>query len=132
MYNGPYSALILSAVRRKFDYDCKAHEVPVDQRFSELNVFFSCKAYNHHTDNAALYATEVNDAFNPMQDHFMTPAHRDTYTTEWNTPASKEVNNKPPETPTSQCLDTLIKRERDLQSLFDKDYQSPSYFVPVS
>ena len=27
----------------------------------------------------------IDDAFDKLQAHFMTPAHRDTFTTEWNT-----------------------------------------------
>lgn len=55
--------------------------------------------------------TSVNDAFDSLPAHFTTPAHKDTYATEWNT--------------ISQLLDLLLQPAKELQSLPEKPYGSP-------
>lgn len=71
-------------------------------------------ADRYYTDYVAPHATDVNGAFNHIKEHFMTPAHKNTYITEWNTPNFQEIKIKHAEKTNSQCLDLLVQRTRDL------------------
>lgn len=77
----PYTGPILSTAKRKFETNCKAHEVPEHQWFSVLHVMFRDEAERYYTDHIAGNATSIEDAFQRTYDHFVTPAHQDTYTT---------------------------------------------------
>lgn len=114
-----------NTVKRKFATDCRAHEVPEGQQLSVLHVMFRDEAERYFTDHVAGNATFVDDAFQQIYDHFVTPAHRDTYITEWNTLTFSDMKHKHPNKTTVQYLDLLYQRARDLQSMLDPVYQSP-------
>lgn len=81
-YSEAYSGLALSTVLRKFKTDCKAIEAPDHQRLSVIQVMF--------LGNALQYFN-ADDAFHEIKEQLMTPAHRATFTTEWNTLPFKKM-----------------------------------------
>lgn len=67
------------------------------------------------------------DAFDKIRAHFMPTAHRDTYTTEWSRLTFANMKQENADKSTSQVLDLLFQRARDLQILLLQDpYNSPS------
>lgn len=116
---------MLSTVMRKFNQDCEAFEVPESQQLSVLYVMFRGEALRYDADHIYGVASTVKETFSLLQAHFMTPAHRDTYTTEWNTPSFENIKLKHPNKSISQQLDVLFQRARDLQTMIDNAYNSP-------
>lgn len=116
---------ILSIVRRKFLTDCQAHEVPNNQQLSVLHVMFREESLRYFTDQVLPASTNMDDAFTKAEEHFMTAALKDAYTTEWNTLSIREIRQKHSDKTTSEVFHCLFQRARDLQSLLDKAYQSP-------
>lgn len=88
---------------------------------------FKDEAERYYTDHAASNITAVYDAFQLMYDHFVTPAYRDTYLTECSTLTSSDMKIKQPDKTTTQHLDLLYQKARDLQSMLDSVYQSHFY-----
>lgn len=124
-YCGPYDGPIIDTVRRKFIQDCDAFEVPTDQRLSVLHTMLRDDALNYYTEFVLPHVTSITDAFERLQAHFTTPAYKDTYTTEWNTLTFAEMKRKHTDNSSSQLLDLLYQRARELQSLLEKPYESP-------
>lgn len=125
IYQGLYIGPILSAVRRKFDSACTAYDIPGYQRISVLPFMSSEDADRYFTKHVASHATDIDDAFKRMDDHFRTPADEDKYTTEWNTLSFLDIKRKNTDLNASRCLDILSQRARDLRSLLDYACQFP-------
>ena len=50
-------------------------------------------ALEYFTEFVFSTVTSSEDAFDKLQEHFMTPAQRDTYTTEWNKLTFRDIKN---------------------------------------
>lgn len=124
-YSGPYEGPILSTVKRKFIQECDAFEVPDVQRLSVMQCVLREEALRYFTETVRHSVTSVDDAFHKLEERFMTPAHMDTNTTEWNSLKFSAMKVKYPDKPTSQLLDLLFQRAKDLQSMLDEAYHSP-------
>lgn len=84
-YSGLYSGRFLSTVQRKLKTYFVSHEVPDDLKLSVILAIFREDSFRYLTDHVAAWAKSAEDSFKEMKDKFMTPSHKDTYTTEWNT-----------------------------------------------
>ena len=65
-------------------------------------------ALEYFTEFVFSTVTSSEDAFDKLQEHFMTPAHRDTYTTEWNTLTFRDIKNVHGDKSCAQLLDLLF------------------------
>lgn len=124
LFSGPYDGVILSSVKRQFLQDCNAFEVPENQQLSVLHIMFKDNALRYFTDHVKPKVRNVEQAFEEMKKHFITEAHVNTYTTEWNTLSFRDFKNKEKGKSDSEILDMLYYRAQDLQSLLDTPYQS--------
>lgn len=95
-YSGPYEGPIIDTVKRLFLQDCDAFDVPEVQCLSVLHTMLRDDALRYFTDYIALTATTGDQAFSKLQAHFMTPAHRDTYMTQWNSLTFTDIKQKHP------------------------------------
>lgn len=83
------------------------------------------EAERYCTDHIFNDITSVDEAFHRMETHFITPAHRDTYITEWNILRFSDFKIKDPSKTPAQHLDLLFQKARDQQSMLDPAYHSP-------
>lgn len=79
IYHGPYHTPVVSILRRKFENNCNANEVPDIHHLSVLEVMLNVDAATYYTNHIALYVWDTDDVFNRMQTHFITPAHKNRY-----------------------------------------------------
>lgn len=103
---------------------CDAFEVPPSQRVAVIHVVFNGDALSYFTDHI-LFPAFVDEAFKAFQDHLLIPVHQDTYITEWNTLRYSEFRVNLSDEPSSESLEFLFKRTKDVKSLLDEAYQSP-------
>lgn len=90
-----------------------------------LHVMFRGEALRYITNRVLAAFANTDDAFTKLEAYFLTPAHKDAYTTKWNTLSFREIRQKHPDKTTPEVLDCLFQRARQLQSLLDETYQSP-------
>lgn len=124
-YSGPYEGPILSAVKRKFFQECDAFEVPESQRLAVVHCVLRGEALRFFSENVRHTVPTVDEAFLALKSHFMTPAHMDTNTTEWNSLKFSTMKQQHPDKSSSQVLDLLFQRAKDLQSTLNEAYHSP-------
>ena len=97
---------------------------PQQQRLSVLHVMLKDDALRYFMDDVVSTADSVEEAFGQLESHFMTPPHRDTYTTEWNTLSFSDIKQKNPGKRTSQILDLVFQPACNIQSLLDEPNNS--------
>lgn len=71
------------------------------------------------------YVSPVEEGFQKLQQHFITPSHRETYTTKWNSLKYSDFKAQQPSKITPELLYLLFYRAQDLQTLLDEDFQTP-------
>lgn len=114
-YCGKYDRPIIATVEGKFKVDCDGFEVTELHQLSVLHVLFCDEALKYFTEYVKNNASGVEHGFQLVHEHFVTPAHKDKYTTEWNTVPFQHMRRKEPDTTTSQLLDLLYQRKREAQ-----------------
>lgn len=124
-FSGPYEGPILSSVECKFTQDCVVFEVHQVQRLSVMQCILRDEVLRYFTENIRHSVLFVDYAFHKLNERFMTPAHMDTTTTEWNTLKLSAIKAKHPDKPVSQVLDLLFQRAKDSQTMLDEAYHSP-------
>lgn len=106
-FAGPFEGPLLPAGKHVFIQDCVAFEVPSEQRLDVAHVMFRSEALRYFTDIVKPNCSTVEDAFQMLESHFLTGAHINTYTTEWNTLKFQDLESKDNSKSPAEILDAL-------------------------
>lgn len=87
-----------------------------------MHTIFHNEALRYFIDNFQSDVTTIEESFTKMQNHFITPAQRDAYSTEWSSLKLADMKEKYPTRSAYNVVDLLSQRVRDLQSLLKDPY----------
>jgi len=121
-YAGSYECPLLGSVRRRFEQDCIALEVPEGDRLQLVYTMIRGEPLRYFMDEVQPHASAAADAFVMVQAKYMSSAHRDRYIHEWNALSFRSFVK--PGISSAQALDELFARARDLQAMLKAPYDS--------
>lgn len=121
-YAGPYEGPLLESVQRRFEQDCQAFDVPDPQRLSLLYTMLVGEPSRFFTTSILPVVSTVEEAFEKLQQRYLSSAHRDRYIQEWN--GLKFRNFFKSDKSLSQSLDDMFVRARDIQAVLKEPYNS--------